>query len=78
MRNAQGQLVCDHCGQEIPQQEHQHTWIGPVPAKGETPRHYHLGTAFPKCRAAGGIEGPPGGFFDRFVNGLLDGFKSTG
>jgi hypothetical protein len=42
------------------------------------PRHYHLDTAFPKCRAAGGIEGPPGGFFDRFVSGLINGFKASG
>lgn len=71
-------LICDHCGEEIPQTRHRHTWVGPIPQPGEEPQHFHLDTTYPQCRIAGGIEGPPGGFFDRFVNGLLDGLKSTG
>ncbi|AXH66196.1 hypothetical protein SEA_SATIS_35 [Streptomyces phage Satis] len=52
-------LICDHCGEEIPQREYQHTWIGPVVAKGEKPRHYHLAREYPACRRVGGADPMP-------------------
>lgn len=55
-----GVLVCDHCGGEIPQHEYQHTWIGPVVARGEPQRHYHLATDYPECRIVGGADPMPG------------------
>jgi hypothetical protein len=53
-------LICDNCGEEIPQSEHLHTWIGPVVAKGEAPRHYHLAREYPECRIVGGADPMPG------------------
>lgn len=52
-------LICDHCGGEIPQVEYQHTWIGPIAAPGEKPRHYHLSRDYPSCRKVGGADPMP-------------------
>lgn len=46
-------MICDHCGEAIPQSETSWTWHGPIPAPGQpncaTPR-YHTGLEYPECR----------------------------
>lgn len=80
MKALDGRLICDHCGDEIPQEEHRHTWVGPVPAPGELPLHYHLARQYPECRRAGGIDvdPPEDSRFSRFTSGLISGFKASG
>ncbi|MFB7589336.1 hypothetical protein [Streptomyces sp. NPDC056169] len=53
-------MICAHCGQPIPVDEHHNTWHGPVPLPGQpncTVPRYHLGPEYPECRKAGS----PGG-----------------
>lgn len=75
-----GDMICDHCGKAIPQEESRHTWVGPVPAKGEQPRHYHLDRKYPACRAAGGITmNPPGDSrFSQFTSAVISGLRASG
>lgn len=60
MTMREGRIICDHCGEEIPQKEYQHTWIGPMPEPGERQRHYHLAREYPQCRMVGGADPMPG------------------
>ena len=53
-------MICAHCGQPIPVDEHHNTWHGPMPLPGQpncTVPRYHLDPPYPECRKAGGAVG---------------------